>query len=285
LTAEVGTIPELPAARGFESTTTAELRPRYEDVAQDGRVQLTTLMPGLSAVWRAFGAGSRFDDLRRQGILPILRRIVLTGEDGPFSATTPIHVEGTWRLARETNGDRIFLDMWLDAFAPIASTLGPAPPPDAERVRVGRVFAEHVVTRPFAPPNERKVTRLGVPGIPDLLEDTHPFLEAEDLIAGRDLAAAGEQVFGLMHTDSNQHVNSLVYPRVFEEAAIRQLAGRPLLARAIELRYRKPFFLGDRAAIRLAIEPTPTEKSVTVVGSFAPPTADKPSCTVAMRLA
>jgi hypothetical protein len=62
-------------------------------------------------------------------------------------------------------------------------------------------------------------------------------------------------VFGLNHTDSNQHVNSLVYPRMFEEATLRRFAelGRStkMLARYSEMAYRKPSFAGQRARIVL----------------------------------
>ena len=142
-------IPPVPPERGYESSATAELHPRYEDVAQDGRVQLTPLMPGLGAVWRELSRSRKLDGFRAQGILPILRRLVITGEQGPFSVHGPIHCKGTWRLARERGGARIFANMWLEAYAPIGSVLAP-PPPDAERVLVGRAYAEHVVTRPFA---------------------------------------------------------------------------------------------------------------------------------------
>jgi hypothetical protein len=58
---------------------------------------------------------------------------------------------------------------------------------------------------------------------------------------------------GVMHTDSNQHVNSLVYPRLFEEAALRRFAllGRPtqVLARSIDIAYRRPSFAGDTLRI------------------------------------
>ncbi|HVH46247.1 MAG TPA: hypothetical protein VM925_28095 [Labilithrix sp.] len=285
-------VPPLPPARGYESSTTVDLRPRYEDIAQDGRVQLTTLMPGLGAVWRSLGDSATLEALRKQRILPILRRIVIAGEHGPFSVHAPIHCTGTWRLAREKDGDRIFLDMWLEAFAPHGSSLAPPPAADAERVLVGRIYAEHIVTRPFDPPATRKVTQLDLPGLPAVPEDAHAFEEAEDLVAGRTLMTGGEHVFGMMHTDSNQHVNSLVYPRLFEEAAIRQLAARDdvrapekLLARAVELRYRKPFFAGDRAAIRLHAEPTEGGRRAIAVGSFGPEgDSAKPSCTVAMWL-
>jgi hypothetical protein len=268
-----------------------ELRPRYEDISQDGQFQLTAIMPGLGAVWRVLAGGGRLDSFREQGILPILRRIVIAGERGPFSPYPSLECTGTWRIARETDGDRIFLDMWLHAFAPISTALGPLPASDAERVLVARVYAEHVVTRPFAPPAERKVTRLDLPGLPPIPEDVHGFEEAEDLVAGRTLVSAGEHVFGLMHTDSNQHVNSLVYPRLFEEAAVRTLADRndirspeTLLARAVELRYRKPFFTGERAAIQLNAEPVSEgRRRAVAVGSFAPAGgAPKPNCTVAM---
>jgi hypothetical protein len=260
-------------------------------------VQLTTLMPGLGAVWRALasragGEGeAKLESLQAQGILPILRRIVIVGERGPFSALVPIHCEGTWRLAREEGGERLLLNMWLDAFAPTATSFGPRPVPDAGRVRVGRVFAEHVVTRPFAPPGERKVTRLDLPGVPPIPEDAHPLEAAEALVAERALARAGEHRFGMMHTDSNQHVNSLVYPRLFEDAVVRSLADRDdvrapgaLLARAVDLRYRKPFFSGDRASLASCVEPA--EDGVLAIGAFTPAEgAGRPSCAVAMWLA
>src|SRR5258708_31906958 len=39
------------------------------------------------------------------------------------------------------------------------------------RSLVGRIFAEHVLSRPFSPPAERKVTRLDAPGVPEIPED------------------------------------------------------------------------------------------------------------------
>lgn len=285
-------IPPLPPERGFETTATTEIHPRYEDITQDGRVQLTTLMPGLGGVWRELSRSKKLDSFRAQGILPILRRLVIAGQQGPFSVHAPIQCKGTWRLAREKGGDRIFANMWLEAFAPIGSVLA-APERDAERVLVGRIYAEHVVTRPFAPPAERKVTRLDVPGLPPIPEDEQPFEEAEDLVAGHTLERASEHTFAMMHTDSNQHVNSLVYPRLFEEAVTRSVFERSdirdpssLLARAVELRYRKPFFTGDRASIALHLAPAGAAPHRAVaVGAFSPAVgAPKPSCTIAMWL-
>lgn len=272
----IGEIPPLRPERGFESTATARLRPRYEDISQDGRLQLTALSTAVGAVWKSLEATGTLEELRTQGVLPILQRLVMRGEPGPFSVNVPIECTGTWRVARETDGDRIFLDMWLDAHAPHAMTLGPGPAPDAERVLVGRVYVEHVFTRPFAPASERKVSRLDLRGLPPLPEDTRPFASAEALIAEHRLTNVREHRFGLLHTDSNQHVNSLVYPRLFEEALALEEPER--LADAVELRYRKPFFAGDRATLSLA-----HIGSGIAVGAFTPPDADRPNSTAAIR--
>ena len=299
------TIPTLLPERGYESTATAEVRPRYEDIVQDGRMQLTSLMPGLGSVWRTLGGSpkSPLASLRAQGILPILRRLVIVGEDGPFTIQASLQVSGTWRLARETGGDRLLLDMWLEVRAPKGQSLAPPPPPDAPLSLVGRIYAEHVITRPFAPRDERKVTRLDVPGLPAVPEDEHPLEDVSALLAGHPLEPAPhEHTFGMMHTDPNQHVNSLAYPRIFEEVALRHVAARgispapqALLARALDVRYRKPFFAGDRAAMTLHAErleaPAPGAAGVGpvgAVGAFAPagaPAGTPPSCTIAERLA
>jgi hypothetical protein len=289
----VSPIPPIPAPRGYESSGSAKLMPRYEDVTQDGRVHLSSLMVGLTAVWRTLAHGKQLQAMVRKGILPILNRIVMHGEDGPFSVHTPIHVEGTWRLSKERGGERLFLDMWLDAWAPHAETHAKQPPDDAARALVGRIYAEHVVTRPFAKTaGERKVTRLeDLPGVPEVPEDEHAYEDAASLVAGHALEPAREHTFAMMHTDANQHVNSLVYPRLFEEAVTtrameRRLLEAPerLLARAIELRYRKPFFAGERAVITASARPSPS--ALDAVGAFVPIDGDptKPRTTVAMEL-
>jgi hypothetical protein len=275
-------IPPIPAVPEGEAgdTGTAEIRPRYEDITQDGRVVVTALMQGLGmSVWRAMGKRVPPAAFARDGILPILRRLVLVGDGGPFSVGEKIEYEGTWRFAREKGGERIFLLMWMEARAPNAPTYGPRPDPSAPRVRVGRVFAEHVVTRPFAPPEQRKVTRLpeGIEGIPPLPALEHVFESAESLVEKATLEDAGEVAFGMMHTDSNQHVNSLVYPKKFEEALVGR-ADPKLLARYAEMRWRKPFFAGERAALRIG------GKDREFVGVLSPVGTTKPSCTIAMTL-
>jgi hypothetical protein len=293
----ISAIPPLPPASGpGQDGGKASLRPRYEDIAQDGRIQLTALMPGLgAAAWQDLLAKlPAVDVLFSQGILPILSRIVIVGEDRPVSVYVPLQYEGSFRFAREKDGDRLFVNMWVEARAPIGSTLGPTPPKDAPLELVGRMFAEHVITKPFAPKAERKVTRLDAPGVPPIPEDEHVFESAEALVesAGGPLEAAGDVGFGMMHTDSNQHVNSLVYPRIFEETAVRRLmqdaripSAHTLLARAVELRWRRPFFAGERASIGLRFgEPAAGGRGegskLAAIGTFQPagsPPGTKPS--------
>jgi hypothetical protein len=288
-------IPPLPPSRGpGQDGGTASIRPRYEDITQDGRLQLAAMMPGLgAAVWKALlSQVPAIESFMAQGIFPILRRLVAVGEDRSVSVNTPIDYTGAFRFAREKDGDRLFANMWIEARAPIASTNGPRPPKDAPRELVGRIFAEHVLTRPFAAPADRRVTKLEGPGLPPLPEDEHVFETAESLIesAGAPLAEIADIPFGMMHTDSNQHVNSLVYPRVFEEAAVRHLMQTApngdhakRLARAVELRWRKPFFAGERAKLRMHFA---EEGSVLhVVGAFhREDSAEKPSSAVKMLL-
>ena len=274
----------------------AMLRPRYEDIAQDGRLQLTSLMPGLgAAVWgQLLSKLPSLATFRAQGILPILSRLVLVGEERPVSVNVPIRFEGSFRFAREKDGDRLFANMWLEASAPVAHTMAPNPPADAPLELVGRVFAEHVLTRPFGPPGERRVTRLDAPGIPPVPDDEHVFETADALIAsaGGPLDDLGETVFSLMHTDSNQHVNSLVYPRVCEEAVMRTLVqtarvpkAHELLARAIELRWRRPFFAGERAKIGArVVESDAAAWKIGAIGAFSSG-GPKPSSAVKMWLA
>lgn len=277
-------IPPIPDARGEDVVGEAELLPRYEDIAQDGRFLLTAMTPGLgAAVWRALlrkiPASKAFQE---QGILPILSRMVLVGEDRSVSVHQPIRYQGRFRFARQRGGDRLFVNMWVDAFAPLGSTFGPPPPKDAEAPLVGRIFAEHVITRPFAGPGERKVTRLEAPGVAPIPEDEYDFEDAEALASK--VARVGPEAdvrFGMMHTDSNQHVNSLVYPRIAEEHAIDRLsdeARTKKLARALDMRWRKPFFAGQTARLGIG---TFEGDSVAV---FRPADAERPSCAIAIRL-
>jgi acyl-CoA thioesterase FadM len=249
------TIPAFP-----QDTPRAQARVhlRFEDVTQDGRLVLEALPNALGpTVWRGILArDAATAACVAQGIVPILSRFVLEGRPGPFSANDPVEAEGTCRLASTGDG-RFVLDMWADLTGAIGRTYGSADRA-GERVCAGRVLAEHVLTRPFAPPGERRVTSLDFPGAPRVTA-TRAASPAFDAIASVPAGAAPLEarktadpvpvVFGLVHTDSNMHVNSLVYIRLFEEAALRRFAslGRAttVLGRTLDIAYRKPCFAGQ----------------------------------------
>ncbi len=230
---------------------------RFEDVTQDGRLVLEALPTALGpTVWR--GLLEKTPALRAcyaQGIFPILSRIMLEGTPGPFSANNRLEGEGTYRFSRTDDG-RFMLDVWSDLFAPTGRTHGP--PSEGPPVLAGRVLAEHVFTRPFAPPGERRVTALDFEGAPVPTEAHRappPFEAVAALPEGAVPLEPAPRidpmpiVFGLVHTDGNMHVNSLAYLRVLEEAALRRFVelgrGSLVLGRAIDIAYRKPCFAGQ----------------------------------------
>jgi hypothetical protein len=97
----------------------------------------------------------------------------------------------------------------------------------------------------------------------------------------------GSVAFGLTHTDANHHVNSLVYPRLFEEAALRRFAARgknpALMPRHVEVAYRKPCFAGETVRIRLRA--FAWRGKLGAVGAFFHAGADRPACYVRMLFA
>jgi len=250
-------MPAFPPTPTETPRAEARLHLRFEDVTQDGRLVLEALPNALGpTVWRGIvnedpTSAATF----AQGIVPILSRFVLEGGAGPFSANAPFEAEGTCRMARADG--RIVLDMWADLYGVIGRTYGRTQGA-GERVLAGRVMAEHVLTRPFAAPGERRVTSLDFPGAP-VVDATRPASPSYDSIASVPAGATPLEprsavdpvpvVFGLVHTDSNMHVNSLVYLRVFEEAALRRFAamgrGASLLGRTMDIAYRRPCFAGQ----------------------------------------
>jgi len=257
-------IPEEPTAADAQRTADP-MAVRFDEVTQDGRLILEGIPNALTAVWRKLGIDWG-KELFRTGVVPIMSRAIIENGDGPTSAAAKIEAEGIYHFWHTTAPDgavdRILLGMWSRVHAPIGRTYGPPPPDAGKSVLAGRVFCEHVFTRPLGPPGDRRVTHLdrkGSPWIPPEKRTWRPAETALDLPEGA--AALDPEMaldptiiaFGIDHTDSNQHVNSLVYTRLFMEAALRRLAvhgrHRALLARSAEIAYRKPFFAGERARV------------------------------------
>jgi acyl-CoA thioesterase FadM len=255
----VETIPTRPAS-GHRATSRAPLR--FEDISQDGRIVLGALPTTLGVqVWRDILARSPSGDVpRERRIVPVLARLVVDGEPGPFSVLGELDVEGMYRLARTDSG-RLMFDMWVDIHSTLGRTYGTVEG-QGHRALAGRVLAEHVLTRPFAPPGGRRVETLDFEGAPEVVETRADPVPPEQSAALPEGAMALEpemrpeaaaRTFGLLHTDSNKHVNSLTYLRIIEEASLRRFAslGRDAetLGRFVDISYRKPCFAGQTVRI------------------------------------
>jgi hypothetical protein len=160
--------------------------------------------------------------------------------------------------------ERLVVNMWCSVFGPAGHTHGFALPNAGERLSAGRAFAEHVFTRPFDPPETRRVTEVDFPGFPPVFEERHEWQSPETLLQLPEGATwlddsfrldTAPMVFGSDRTDANMHVNSLVYPRIFIDAALRRLWDQDkrgaLRAEAAEVAFRKPSFAGERIHIAL----------------------------------
>lgn len=282
-------LPAFPEAP-HEQRGRGELQIRYEDVTQDGRL-------GVRPTTHAIGAALWRDVLERhplaptligQGIIPILTRLVVATGGGPIGVRAHLHARGAFDLVEaldDAGKPRFRADLWADVTGTAGRTFGPAPAHGGQPIAVGAMWAEHVLTRPFGAPSERTVERLPEGFAPSRSVRFVPPAEAAALPAGARWLDDGWTtdpapiVFGLGHTDSNQHVNSLVYPLLLEDAALRRLhaLGIPtqLFVGRMEMAYRKPSFAGDVIALRVRAytrpHPVTGEEISGVAGIFGTP--------------
>jgi hypothetical protein len=269
------TFPSMARPAEFPPGTVAQspMYLRYEDVTMDGHLTPLAAPAALATIWREVlrdHPGAR--NAMMSGIVPILTRLTIHTGDRPIRVDHMVDVLNGFVLAHDRQGDeitRLFMNMWCEIDG-VGGRLGPFPP-SGERVRAATVFAEHTFTRPLAPPDQRRVTQLvvdGYPPVPELHYRQPAVSSAADAPDGatwlEELAPDPlDFAFTLDQTDSNQHVNSLVYIRVFAEAVNRRLAAtkRPLRARtrAVDIGYRKPCFAGDSVRVHLRLFQLGTE--------------------------
>jgi hypothetical protein len=232
---------------------------RYDDLVQDGRIRLESAWrptgralwshPSLAKIFRSMGPS----------ITTVLSRVALQATDAVLAPRAPVttsvryHFEHTVDAAGDV--DRLLFSTWLTA-----RSLGK----DGAEKLAARAYGERVFTDLSAPPGKHLVKRLsgfGESGIPEhrgawakvtsLLElprGATPVDDAPRLDPGR-------VVFGITHTDLNQHVNFNMYVRAIEQAALARFhdlgRGAKLVSRAAELGYRKPSFAGE--VVRIAV--------------------------------
>jgi len=285
-----------PPAPAFPSEQAANTTGflRYEDVTQDGRLIPLAIPPALGALWReSLAAHLGHKNAIRTGVLPILTRLTIHATDQPIRVDRAIESRSGFALAHDRDGDevsRLFMNVWSEIHG-AAGRIGRAEP--GPLALAGQLFAEHTFTRPFAPPDRRRVTRLDAEGYPAVPEMRYAAPAATTAVEAPDGARWLDELapdttdvcFTLDHTDSNQHVNSLAYIRLFAEAAQRRIigSGRPakIRSRAVDIAYRKPSFVGDRVRAQLRLFELGDQLGA--AGTIAAPGEDaKPRCYVRM---
>jgi hypothetical protein len=241
----------------------ADFQIRYDDLTQHGHIKQVTLPMVLAKVcMETLWAHHPLVVTRKQGIVPILSRLVIESEPVAVSFGAPLQGRGCIELAHERAHSgavsALFMNSHADIWAIPSRRNQGVDPSTRQHIRIGRAFGEHVLTRPFGPAEERKVLSFDVAGQPDVPEATHTRVRVDQNVQLPEGATALDAAFtpdaaawsfGLIHTDLNQHVNSLVYARMFEEAAVRRAAlhghNRALFAHKLSLCYRKPCFAGE----------------------------------------
>ena len=249
----------------------AKFVPRYDDIGQSGHLLLTALPVALGQTgWALVSQFVPEGTFQQTRVIPILSRFVVETGTAPFSVNAHMDAEASIQFAHTlgANGliERIVLNMWCSVHGQAGHTHGFSIPNAGERLFAGRVFAEHVLTRPFDPPETRRVTELELPGFPRIPDARYEWKAPETLLQLPEGAQwldeafvydAAPIVFGSDRTDPNQHVNSLVYPRLFMDAILRRLWDHgkryALRADALEIAYRKPSFAGDRVHVALRV--------------------------------
>jgi hypothetical protein len=265
----------------------ADFHIRYDDLTQHAHVKQVTLPMVLARVcMEKIWAKHPLFETRKQGIVPILSRIVIESEPVAVSFGSPLEGRGHIEIAHERDAQgavsALFLNSYAEVFAIPSRRNRDVDPATRQPVHIGRAFGEHVLTKPFGPVEERKVLSFAVPGQPSIPELTHRRVRVD---ANVELPPGAEPLdaelspdpapwtFGLIHTDLNQHVNSLVYARMFEEAAVRRAAlhgfNRGLFAHKLSLCYRKPCFAGE--TLTCMLRGYQLNGAFGVVGYLAPP--------------
>lgn len=243
------------------------------DLDQGFRLQLQTMLRlVLPAMYNDFARHVDVAAMRRRGLASVVSFMDLTAAATPLAVGATIDADCETRLC-ELSGvgpgharARMGLELRLD-FRSLPGTGDPRRYRDivagAGPVSCGSARLLLTMVRPFAPADERLVSE-----IPEelahltahTLAPPHPV--AEDLVqVSGDLARCGQAgadeehgsvagVWGLHHTDVNQHVFTGAYLMAFEDLAARQAhaSGLPAAGHRIhrvQALFRRPFAAGD----------------------------------------
>jgi hypothetical protein len=233
---------------------------RYDDVIQDGRLRLESAWrPTGKLLWRDPDAARVFAAMRG-GITNVLSRVTLQASEARIEPRAKLRTKVTYRFEHTVNAagavDHILFSTWVDIYGQGR---------DGTFVAAARAHGQRVFTRLDAPPGKHLITHLdafGPQGFPPDRVKWEPATALLEPPAGATLLDPAPRldpipvVFGLTHTDLNQHVNFLMYHRAVEQAALsRSLElghGARIASREVSIGYRKPSFAGD--VVRVAVQ-------------------------------
>jgi hypothetical protein len=233
---------------------------RYDDVVQDGRIRLESAWRPTGRILWSHPEVARVLRSMGEGVTNVLSRVTLQTTEAPLAPRSRVRTEVRYRFEHTLDDrgdvDRLLFSTWLSAKA--QSRGGPETP-------AARAYGQRVFTRLGAPPGQHLVKRLdgfGPAGVPPYRVDWEPvtaLLTLPDGAVPLDATPRLEParvVFGLSHTDLNQHVNFLMYHREVERAALSRFVelglGARLLPREVAFGYRKPSFAGE--IVRIAVQ-------------------------------
>jgi hypothetical protein len=233
---------------------------RYDDVIQDGRLRLESAWrPTGKLLWRDPGAARVFAGMK-SGITNVLSRVTLQASEARIEPRAKLKTKVVYRFEHTVNGagavDHILFSTWVDVYGQGR---------DGALVAAARAYGQRVFTRLDAAPGKHLITHLdafGPEGFPPDRVKWEPATALLEAPAGASWLDPSPRldpvpvVFGLTHTDLNQHVNFLMYHRAVEQAALSRSVelghGARVASREVSLGYRKPSFAGDvvRVAVR-----------------------------------
>ncbi len=249
---------EPPVADGNVGSDAGSLR--YDDVVQDGRLRLESAWLRTGRVlFRNPEVAAVLSNLA-PGITNVLSRITMRASEASLRPRAKVKLELKFAFEHTVDGgqhvDRLLLSTWMRASAEGR---------DGGEHPAAHVYGQRVFTRLHAAPGEHRVTRLPGLGASEVPSRRAVWEPATSLLAlpqgAVPLDAAprlnpARIVFGLSHTDLNQHVNFLMYHREVERAALNRFVdlglGSCLLSREVSFGYRKPSFAGD--VVRVALQ-------------------------------
>lgn len=246
---------------------------RYDDLIQDGRLRLESAWrPTGRALWSHPEVAGVLRSME-SGVTTVLSRVALQASSAALAPRTPVKTRVRYRFEHTLNAsgdvDRLLFSTWLSATA-VGKNGG--------EELAARAYGQRVFTRLHASPGKHLVTGIsgfGESGVPEHRGTWEPATALLELPPNAEPLEPCPRldprpvVFGLSHTDMNQHVNFLMYHRAVEQAAIGRFVelgqSAKVVSRESEIGYRKPSFAGE--TVRIVLQAFRVETALGVVAA------------------